>query len=148
MTEGPRQHAELSASTSERWIKCPGCIRLTRSMLLSGVAEPPPSLWALRGTAMHFAAAAWLTSHMEPDWTCAFGGIVLDDDEIDAVRLYVTVVQEDLREFGGELLIERKFSLKQLREGMFGTCDAVIFKCRDGVLRVYDLKGGVGVVVE
>src|SRR5215470_2358487 len=84
------------------------------------------------------AVAAWLTSHMEPDWTCAFGGIVLDDDEIDAVRLYVTVVQEDLREFGGELLIERKFSLKQLREGMFGTCDAVIVKCRDGVLRVYD----------
>jgi hypothetical protein len=149
MTEGPRLHAELSASTSERWMNCPGSIRLTRSMLTSGVALPPPSLWAQRGTAMHLAASGMLAAGgAEPDWSGEFAGIVLDDDEIDAVKLYVTVVLEDLREFGGELLIERRFNLTSLREGMFGTCDAVIIKCRDHVLRVYDFKGGVGVVVE
>jgi len=148
MTEGPRLHAELSASISDRWMHCPGSIRLTRSMVASGVALPPPSIYAIRGTAMHLAAAMMLTTGAEPDWHTEFAGIVLDDDEIDAVRLYTMAVWEDQREFGGDLLVEKKFSLASMREGMFGTCDAVLIKCRDHVLRVYDFKGGVGVVVE
>lgn len=123
---------------------CPGSIRVIRSM----PAPPPPSVWAVRGTAMHLAAAEWLTTQLEPDWTKAYVGCILDDDEIDAVKLYVMAVWEDQREFGGELIIEKKFSLASLREGMFGTCDAVLIKCKDHVLRVYDLKGGVGVLVE
>lgn len=138
-------HAELSASSAYRWWNCPGSIRMIKLLAFL----PDPSIYALRGTAMHTAAAQWLRSLVEPDWVLeTFDGFELEEDEIDAVRLHVETILEDQRLYGGDLIIEHRFSLAALREGMFGTNDAMLVNCRDGVLRIYDLKGGRGVAVE
>lgn len=138
-------HAELSASTAERWFNCPGSIRMIRLQ----IGAPVVSIYARRGTAMHKAAAQWLSTDQEPDWAIeTFDGFELEPDEIEAVQLYVKTVTEDLDEYGGELMVEHRFSLEKLRPGMFGTNDAMIIRCADGVLRVYDFKGGAGITVE
>jgi hypothetical protein len=143
-------HAELSASTAERWWHCPGSIRMIRLQPFT----PPASIYALRGTAMHAAAAQWLDNGQEPQWALQqFYGdpahpFDLEEDEIEAVEMYVRTVWDDQRTFGGDLLIEHRFSLASLREGMFGTNDAMLLNCPDRVLRVYDFKGGKGIPVD
>lgn len=138
-------HAELSASSAERWWHCPGSIRMIRLQPFT----PPPSIYARRGTAMHLAAAQWLEDGQEPAWALQqFNGFDLEEDEIEAVETYVRTIWEDQATYGGDLIVEHKFSLATLREGMFGTNDAMLIGCRDGVLRIYDFKGGAGVAVE
>lgn len=144
MTE--KLHAELSASGMERWANCPGSIRMIRQL----IAPPTSSIWAAEGSAMHEAAEQWLKFGEEPDWLVEkFGeGIELDESCMEAVRFYVEFLYAERKEHGGSLLVERKFSLENLREGMFGTNDACLVLCTDKVLRVYDFKGGRGVPVE
>lgn len=147
MTETARPHADLGASTSPRWINCPGCINLIRTLPVE--IRDRASSYALEGTAMHRAGEQWLTTQREPDWALfEWRGIELDTDCADAVKLYVNTVWTDQREFGGDLLVEKKFSLARLRPDMWGTNDAILARCKDRVLRVYDFKGGKGVVVE
>lgn len=146
MTESIRPvHAELSASTSDRWWHCPGSINAVRTL----PALPAPSFYAMEGTAMHLAASTWLITNIEPDWAITkFCGMLLNEDHADAVREYVTTIWADRETYGGELLIEKRCDLSSLRHGMFGTCDAILLNCKDHILRVYDFKGGSGVVVE
>jgi len=145
MTDSPRIHAELSASSSDRWMHCPGSPRMIRLLPW----EAPPSSYALEGTAMHLAAASWLSSSIEPDWlTTSFAGIVLEDDAIEAVTFYVDFIKAEQAQHGGALFIEKRFSLASLRKGMFGTNDTMLVGCPDRILRVYDFKGGRGIPVE
>jgi len=128
-------------------MECPGSPGLIRSLpkeLWSGA-----SIYALEGTAMHRAGEQWLTTGLEPDWILfQWEGIELDEEMVEAVKLYVQVVRADQHEYGGELLIEKRFDLDRLRPGMYGTNDAILVRCRDNVVRVYDFKGGKGVLVE
>lgn len=97
---------------------------------------------------MHMAAEQWLKSNVEPDWLLdTFNGFALDDECIDAVKLYRQTLLDDREAHGGSLLVERKFDLSELRPGLFGTNDASLVLCPDRVLRVYDFKGGKGVPV-
>ena len=97
---------------------------------------------------MHAAAEQWLKLRDEPDWVLSDFGAELDENAIEGVKFYVDFLWKEREEFGGSLLIERKFSLEVLRPGMFGTNDAILVLAKDKVLRVYDLKGGRGVPVE
>jgi hypothetical protein len=129
-------------------MECPGSVGLIRStqkeMLLLGASS-----YALEGTAMHRAGELWLSSGQEPDWVLyQWEGIELDEEMADAVKLYVEVLRADQANYGGELVVEKQFRLDRLREHMWGTNDALLIRCRDNVLRVYDFKGGRGIVVE
>jgi len=153
MTETPRPHARLGASTSPRWTKCPGC----NSVIASLPVQPPPSKYALEGTTMHSAGEYGLRTGKVPRWdqykytVFENGSAVeceLDQDCIDAVMFYIEVVTADQRKHGGKLFIEKQFTLERFRPDMWGTNDALLAYCDDGVLRVYDFKGGKGVAVE
>jgi len=133
MAESGKAHARRNASSSDRWMKCPGSLREIDALPVM----PAPSFYALEGTAMHLAAAAWLSSKVEPDWALTeFCGLSLEDDHIDAIKVYRQAILDDMALYGGELLVEHRSSLESLYPEMWGTNDAMLFRCKDHVLRV------------
>jgi len=80
--------------------------------------------------------------------------LVVDDDFVSAVKVYTDYVSEtfnrlcnDVGDSNVQLLIERRFDLDELHEGLGGTADAVIVSECD-TLHVIDLKFGRGHLVE
>lgn len=140
-----RAHSIWAASASERWFACPGSINLI------GGEEGTASLYAREGSYMHRVAEQCLRpgSNRTPE---DFVGDVDDAIEFteefaEAVGLYRSVVLADQLDYGGRLLVEHKFDLSEIWPGLFGTNDACLLG-DDGVMRVYDYKGGKGVPVE
>lgn len=74
-----------------------------------------------------------------------FNGFTMDEDHAAAVMVYVETIHDDWIRDGGDLKVEVRFDLSNIWPGLFGTCDALLIS--DNVLRVYDLKGGRGVLV-
>lgn len=138
------RHAVLGASSSYRWMACPGSVRLSE-----GLPKSPPSEHALEGTAAHELAeqclrdgedaGAFIGSH--PDDS----GFLVTQDMAVAVQVYLDYV----RSVPGALHIERQFNLDALDPPMpmFGTADAVRWDGGTRTLEVIDYKHGVGVVV-
>jgi len=142
---GTREHAQWSASATARNVQCPGALTLARF-------APPQkeSIHAARGTAAHQAAEKCLRTGCAP--SDLLGGIeatkehsiVLDEELIASAEAYVDYV----RERGGDLQIEQRFSLDSLRPPFEagGTADAVIYHAATRTLQVVDLKNGQGIV--
>lgn len=121
-------HARFSASSSHRWMRCPGSVRLTEGI------ESADSEWSAEGSFLHEVAAELLL-----DWPQQHQ---LTEEQQDVVDQYVNLVRAE-RE-GGMLFVETKFRLPFHRE-MWGTADAVVV--RDKHLKVFDFKAGRGVGV-
>lgn len=158
----PKRHARLSASSSERWMHCPGSVRLSAGL------PDYDTKYKLEGRAAH-AIAEWRLTHADQQWVPYPHDMVLVDREdgnveqwpvteemIEQVDLYVRTVvaarQEVMRDpdLGGwGLHIEQKLDLALLHppEEMFGTGDAVLVVPGER-LHIFDLKYGAGVVVE
>lgn len=140
-------HAILGASSSKRWLTCPGSVRMTK-----GVPQGPSSHYAELGTAAHELAEMALENKAHPRefkgeiiTTEEGNSFTVDDDMIQAVQVYYELIMEESR--GHELHIERKFDLSWLHDGMFGTNDAS-FAEDFGTLYVYDYKHGAGHAVD
>jgi len=112
------------------------------------VGEGVPSVYAVEGSAMHALAERCLRKgRPASDGTGEeFLGVPMDEDHMDAVQLYIDTINADWLETGGELFIEHRFDLSEIWDGLFGTNDACLVS--DGLLRVYDFKGGKGIPVE
>jgi hypothetical protein len=140
-----RQHAELGASNSERWINCSGSVRMERGIPNTG------SDYALEGTVAHDVAERALTMKLDPAvWLdTEIDGVLVDEEMVEGVRLYVETVRAELAE-GDELHVEVPISLAALNppKPMYGTSDARIFKRVRRRLIVIDLKYGQGYAVE
>ena len=143
-----RAHSSLGASSAYRWMSCPGSIRL-----ISEVPPQPSSVYADEGTAAHQVCEKALVSGQE---AIAYLGTVervrenefeVDEEMVEAVQVYLDAIRGDLEE-GDTLLIEKRFSLGFIKDGMFGTNDAGIYKPKTKTLKVYDFKYGQGKVVE
>lgn len=137
-------HSPFGASGAHRWTVCPGSIRLQREWAEKhGPPEETP--WAKEGTEAHELAAQCLRNGHD---AAEFAQIVnLDDSAIEGVQLYLDTIRHDLKQFGGELEIEKKFGLTDFHAMFWGTADAVLItKTRD--MLVYDLKMGRGHIVE
>lgn len=139
-------HATLGASTSARWMACPGSVGLSQSI-------PPSSgsAYAQEGTRAHALAELCLTKGVEPEVYVGVeleGGVV-DEDMAEFVRIYVEHCRE-VRAEASNFWIERKFNLAALNPpaAMFGTADFVAYDSIMHELHVVDLKYGAGVVVE
>lgn len=150
----PKKHAKLSPSAAERWINCPGSIRLAEQC-----PPAPSSEYADEGTAAHRLAELKVECGLAPigdpkltqDFEQArasqyYCGEMEEATEFYADRvqeIYAKALQEDP---SAELMVEQHFSLEDWIPGGFGTSDAVVIG--GDVIEVIDLKYGKGVKVD
>lgn len=144
-----KAHSVLGASSAYRWLACPGSVRLSAGM------PKTSSVYAEEGTAAHELAEMCLKHNKDAE---KYIGVKLavngksyevTSEMADAVQIYVDAVRADLAAAGqgAELKIEQQFHLDWLKEGLFGTNDAMVGELF-GTLRVFDYKHGAGVAVE
>ena len=142
-------HSLIGASSSERWLACPGSVRLYRQL-----PERHATEYAATGTVAHALCEECLLHDCNPE---QFLGEVREQEGfkvevteqmVQAVTLYVGHVRDEHMKYGGKLLVEQPFDLSFVHPGMFGRNDACIVpdKALD-VLRVYDYKNGRSPVV-
>ena len=132
-------HAKLSASGSERWLRCSGSVKAEDGIIERG------SSFAAEGTAAHAVAEHCLFEGVSPDSLIGqtFEGYEVTNYMAEFVQSYVDYVKQ----FSGHHMYEVRVDFSPwVREG-FGTCDAMIIQ-DDGVLRVIDLKYGQGIMVD
>lgn len=142
----PDQHARLNPSGAERWIHCPGSIRLSEQC-------PPPgsSEYADEGTKAHAIAEAKLRQIIGEITPKELEKILKKhqpDGEMDeATDFYRDEVVGILAAAGpdAELMVEQRFSLNRWAPESFGTSDAVVIG--GNKIEVIDLKYGKGVKV-
>lgn len=152
----PTAHAVLGASSSSRWIACPGSIKMSEGCANNSSED------ADRGTAAHEVCALCLQNGQDAvemiDRTFN-KRFICDEAMTESVQLYLDAVRSRYEPEKGDLLfIEEPFSLKAIVDtrnwpngkapDMFGTSDAVIFKPSLQRLCVLDYKNGAGFVVD
>ena len=120
--------------------------------MTSSIPQGPSSKYAELGTAAHTLGEWCLEKMVDPRefkgeviTTDEGNSFVVDDEMIDAVRVYYDLIKEESR--GYELKLEERFNLEWLHKGMFGTNDAS-FAIPFGDLYIYDYKHGAGVAVD
>lgn len=124
-------HAKLSPSASDRWMTCPGSIRLSEGMPNSSSAA------AEEGTRAHALAETILKDELY-DQTA-------DKAMLEYIRVYTDHVQDLAQHCGGDLFVEKKVSVNA---EIYGTADAIIWSEKSKTLYVRDLKYGAGIAVE
>src|SRR3546814_17567355 len=72
---------------------------------------------------------------------------MVDEEMVEAVQVFLDTIRRDYKP-GDVLVVEQRFDLSSWYPGLFGKCDAVLYRPSTGELRVYDLKYGRGVPVE
>lgn len=149
MAEKKPKHSSLGASSAHRWIPCPGSVALCEK-------APPQadSEYAREGTAAHKLAekclektAVMIGGNPEDYVGKDIMGFVVDQEMVDAVKLYVDLVRADAETMNAKVEIEKKCDLSSIFRGMFGTNDAVAY-ARWSKLIVYDYKHGKGLAVD
>lgn len=133
------RHAELGASRAERWMHCPGSVRMARQV--PDVDTP----YAAEGREAHALAEQIMRAPHYGDPAYVFYPDA-PEDMLAPVMVYTNYVAELAK--GKELRIEVTFDLSALAppEPMYGTADAVVTGNRR--LDVIDFKYGAGVLVE
>ena len=137
-------HAKLSASSSARWLNCPGSVQATENL------PNPSSKFALEGSAAHELGEICLKSG---DNTSLYLGKTLpetrwtvDDEMVEYVQDYIDLVrQTDSR---GDMEVEVRLDFSHIVPDGFGTSDVVICNPVTKTLTVIDLKYGKGIRVD
>jgi hypothetical protein len=144
-------HSKIGASSSKRWLSCPGSIALSQGIPNRG------SQYAMEGTAAHELAEMCLNEYFDAQYYVATNHVItvhqdgtdylfpVTQEMADAVQVYLDFVRKD-EPF--DTLVEVKFHLKELHEGLFGTADCVQWFADEAKLRVIDYKHGQGTPVE
>ena len=139
------EHAELGASSSARWISCPGSVPLARPYL-----GGPASSYAAEGTVAHTIAQAALTDQPLPAVgtlvTVDGHEILVTEEMLDAVNVYLDIIRPLLTKAqDGGIEIRVHISSVPPTAECYGTADFVAVIGRK--LFVVDLKYGKGVHV-
>jgi hypothetical protein len=155
----PSSHAELSASSAERWMTCPGSVALSRGLPNNS------SAFAAQGTAAHYIAAeaqragGWFRGEytLGAARLSFLGGtalvegheVSLDEELIEAVEEYLEDCKADAQP-GDEVFVEQSFhaALVKLHPSLGGSADRVRWRPSTRQLRVTDYKHGAGVPVD
>lgn len=137
-------HAKLGASSADRWMNCPGSLRLGQDI------PNTTSVYAQEGTAAHALAEMCLTRGVPPEKFIGMEleGVEVTDEMADAVQVYLDEIERQA-EPGDVVYTEHRFDLKDLNPPgpMFGTADHVRWNTTTEHLRVFDLKYGQGYAV-
>ncbi|MCO7125090.1 DUF2800 domain-containing protein [Sporolactobacillus shoreicorticis] len=149
-----RDHANLSASGSSRWLHCPPSAKLELQYPDDGVA----SVFAQEGTLAHELAELHLLYEIGKLTKSVFTrrlnkykkNELFAEEMLDYVDVYVTTVMERLSGAKAEagdafLMIEQRLDFSPWVPGGFGTGDALVLS--DKAIEVVDLKYGKGVPV-
>lgn len=152
-----KEHAEFSASASERWLNCPGSHELSKRY-----PPLPETEYSKEGTKAH-ACLEYLLKAVIPDWN---NGI----PQPYPLRIWPKLAQQSVKQWpeemvkhcveaanyilearqavDGELLCETKVDASPFTcTGQFGTLDAAIIQ-PFGVLEIVDFKYGAGIAVD
>lgn len=142
MNDDVKAHAKLSASGSERWLRCPGSVKLSES-----VPTPPDSVYAQEGTKAHTLFEKWLI-HLRDKKGPFEAPKGFSRSMVDAVRVSIMAVEKIWASGeAGILETEKRVSLSFIDPDMFGTLDLRIVE-HFGVLWVLDYKHGAGIPVD
>ena len=139
------EHAELGASSSARWLACPGSVPLARPYLGGGASS-----YAAEGTVAHTIAQAMLAKEASPPIgalvTVDGHEVLVTEEMLDAVETYLDIVRPLFAKAqdGGVEIRVRIESVPPTAE-CYGTADFVAIVGRK--LTVVDLKYGKGVHV-
>lgn len=141
------EHSVLGASSSSRWMACPGSIGLTAKLRNEGEGLREAGEAARLGTAAHTLAAACLNANREPWEFCGqkIDDFTVDKDMASAVQVYTdyNFVEESKAE-----IAFTEFPLNSESDpDAFGTADRVLFKPAE-YIHIIDYKHGAGIVVE
>ena len=150
-------HSVIGFSGAERYLMCPGSIRVSRGI------KSVDSEYAAQGTAAHALAEHCLRTALAPaeflgQWIDSENTICLnqpntegayriDADMVAAVEMYQEYVFAQMVE-GDRLYVEVRFHLPDIHDDLFGTADAVIYSPSRRLLIIIDFKYGAGVPVE
>lgn len=132
-------HALLSASSSERWMRCPGSVEASRNIVDNG------SSFAAEGTAAHALAEHCLNKNLLPA-SCIgqkFEGYTVDNYMAEYVQQYIDYVLQ----FSGQHYYEVRVDFSPWVPEGFGTSDVIIIDPKTKTMRIIDLKYGQGVPV-
>lgn len=146
-----KSHSSLGASTSSRWLACPGSVNLIDSMPEHVVQASSDSPYAREGSAAHKVSELALAHDQNPDlWE---GHVFYDTVVTEEMVNYVSMFVEYVRTQADNALLwgsERSFALDELNppRKMWGTTDAWLYFPEQKLLEIVDLKFGVGVVVD
>ena len=139
------QHSPLGASGAERWMKCPGSVRLLQHLQLD---ESDEEDWTKEGTAAH-EAAAWCLEHDEDAWERvgqAHNGITMTAELVDPIQTYLDYCRSKTLQ---KRFVEYRVS-SPAHPLMFGTLDhgGVGLDASGLYVDVDDFKFGAGLYVE
>lgn len=141
--EGRPEHSPLGASSAERWMNCPGSTALLDKFGMPETEEPD---YRREGTAMHHAAAFCLEEGVDA-WEVidqTFNETKVDVEMSQAIQVYLDACRQDM-DTALEWGIEAHVQLA-INEMAYGTADWwAVWTDR---LKVRDLKGGKGIIVE
>jgi hypothetical protein len=140
-----KQHAILSASSSDRWLRCPPSARLSEAY------EDKGSDYAAEGTDAHSLCEFKLRkalgqSAKDPTENLNFYNEEMEDCAA-GYAAYIIEQVEAAKETCKDpaVMVEQRVDFSRWVEQGFGTADCLIIA--DGTLRVIDFKYGLGVLV-
>lgn len=142
----PKRHAMLSPSSADRWMTCPGSVRLSAGI------EQPESEYAIEGTDHHEAAAVCLEQNL--DARALIGGQLpsgakLTEEGAEFIQVYLDAVRGYAAAVKGTIAVEEEVPIGWCtgEKDATGTADAVILSEGPEMI-VVDFKYGRRVQVE
>lgn len=138
-------HALLSASSSERWLRCPPSARLCESY------DDKGSNYAAEGTDAHELCEYMLRRALGLEAKDPTENLTWFNEEMaDCASGYATYILEQVEAAKQNcsdpvVLIEQRVDFSRWVESGFGTADCIIIA--DGTLQICDYKHGLGVLV-
>ena len=141
----PTNHAILSASTSERWLRCPPSARLCESY------EDKGSDYAAEGTCAHTLCEARLKQALGIPTIDPVEDLSWYNEEMEecaqGYASYVVELLETAKQTCADpvVMIEQRVNFSRWVKDGFGTADAILIS--DGVLNICDFKYGAGIEV-
>lgn len=142
----PKQHAILSASSSNRWIHCPPSVRLSEGF------ENKSSPYAQQGTDAHTLCEYKLHQLLGDEGEDPRSTLEFYDEEMEqASSDYATFVMEEVAKARQTttdpiVIVEQKLDFSRFVPEGFGTGDCLVIA--DGTLSVIDMKYGLGILVD
>lgn len=145
-TEIVKAHASLGASGADRWMNCPGSVRMTEGL------PDTDTVYSKEGTAAHTLIEKCLDKGVAPEvyLDAELNGVVVTEEMCEAVQVMIDEVKSILSlDPKAEMRLEERFSLDKFNPPapMFGTSDVVIYLPTLKRLVVMDYKHGVGYAV-
>lgn len=142
----PKGHALLSASSSERWLRCPPSARLCESY------EDKGSDYAAEGTDAHTLCEYKLRRVLGMEAEDPTENLTWFNEEMDDCATgYATYVLEQVEAAKQTcadpvVMIEQRVDFSRWVASGFGTADCLIIA--DGTLKIIDYKHGRGIMVD